>query len=32
MNLVGVQNGKADTFFGALGNIKKRKDRFLKRD
>ena len=25
MNLVGVQNGKADTFFGALSNIKKGK-------
>ena len=24
MNLVGVQNGKADTFLGALSNIKKR--------
>ena len=22
MNLVGVQNGKVDTFFGALSNIK----------
>ena len=32
MNLVGVQNGKVDTFFGALSNIKKRKDRSLKGD